>query len=70
MMDLRQSVLDDLTRRVTDTIASRSEYSIGDVHGRLIAFALSSVITKEEFDAYHDRLEASGIASIRIVLKR
>ena len=70
MMDFRQNVLDDLQQRVTDAIAARSEYSIGEIHGRLIAFALSNVITKEEFAAYHDRLEASGIPSVRIILEQ
>lgn len=66
MDDFRQRVLDDLGERVAAAIKTRSDYAIGEIHGRLIAFALSEVITKEDYDHFHDRLEAAGIESIRL----
>lgn len=63
---LYEAVLEDLKRRVQETILEpEDEYRLGDFHGRLIAFALAKVISKEEFDQFHDQLEAAGFESIR-----
>src|SRR5689334_5466228 len=70
MYDFRQAVLDDLDEKVDATIASRRDYDLGNVRGRLIAFALCEVITKAEFDAFHDRLDAAGFESVRIPERR
>jgi hypothetical protein len=63
---LYEAVLQDLKIRVQETIsASEDEYRLGNLHGRLIAFALAEVINKDEFNRFHDQLEAAGFESIR-----
>lgn len=40
-----------------------SEHAIGYLHGQLIGFAMSGVLTKAQWGAYQDRLDALGIGS-------
>lgn len=40
-----------------------SEHAIGYLHGQLIAFAMSGVLTKAQWEAYQDRLDALGVGS-------
>lgn len=64
---LHEAVIEDLEQTTQRVIAMpRNDYLLGNLHGRLIAFALSGVISKDEFDRFHDRLEESGVESIRL----
>lgn len=61
---LREMVLADLREHVAKAAASRpSDHAIGYLQGKLIAFALSGVITKSEFHDFHDELERVGLSS-------
>lgn len=64
---LHEAVIEDLEQTTQQVIATpRNDYLLGNLHGRLIAFVLSRVISKDEFDWFHDRLEESGFESIRL----
>lgn len=63
---LHEAVIEDLEQKILPVIAAPSnEYLLGNLHGRLIAFALAKVINETERDRFHDRLEATGLQSIR-----
>lgn len=63
---LHEAVIEDLEQKTLAVIAAPSnEYLLGNLHGRLIAFALARIINKKELDRFHDRLEAAGLPSIR-----
>lgn len=64
---LHEAVIEDLEQTIQRVIATPlNEYLLGNLHGRLIAFALSKVISKDEFDRFHDCLEKAGFESIRL----
>ncbi|WP_151639275.1 hypothetical protein [Noviherbaspirillum aerium] len=61
---LREMVLADLRESVAKAVASRpSDHALGYLQGKVIAFALSGVITKGEFHDLHDELERVGLSS-------
>ncbi|WP_194726464.1 hypothetical protein [Noviherbaspirillum malthae] len=61
---LREMVLADLREAVAKALVSRpSDQSLGYLQGKIIAFALSGVITKSEFHDFHDELERVGLSS-------
>lgn len=61
---LHSAVLRDLEERTQYVIANpEKQYALGNLEGRLIAFALSKVITDAEYHAFHDRLAAHNLSS-------
>lgn len=61
---LRQIVRDDLAVRVAAAVAQRpTDYALGYLDGMLVAYAMSGVITKDEYHDFHDELERVGLSS-------
>lgn len=61
---LREMVRADLLERVAAAVTQRpTDHALGYLQGKLIAFALAGVISKDEFHDYHDALEAVGLSS-------
>ncbi|WP_194727166.1 hypothetical protein [Noviherbaspirillum malthae] len=57
-------VLADLREHVAQAVASRlSDLALGYLQGKLIGFALSDEITKDEFHVFHDDPERVGLSS-------
>ncbi|XPJ79014.1 hypothetical protein ACNSPR_28000 [Klebsiella pneumoniae] len=61
---LREMLHAHVEERLAKAASERApDYSLGYLHGQMIAFAMAGVVTKDQWEGYQDRLDALGLGS-------